>query len=292
MADVTPFIVVGLALGSVYALSGVGLVVLYRTTGVINFAYGAIGAIGALVAWSVVDAGYAAGAGWAAAIGVAVALSVAYGATVAPRLAMRTESVKAVATLGLALVLLGVAGVAWRDEPRSFALPTDVSSFELLGVRVVMTKLVALGLCLAITATVGLLLRRTRGGLSLRAMAADRELSALLGVQVTRLGIAAWALSGVLAGISGLLLANLVRLDAPTLTFLVIAGIAAATIGGLESLPLTLAGGLALGVAEAVATPFDAVTSYRGTLPFLLAIAWLLWTQRRREGSVLVAVAR
>lgn len=292
MPDLKPFIVVGLALGSVYALSGVGLVVLYRTTGVVNFAYGAIGAIGALVAWSIVDGGGSEGLAWLTAIGVAVAISVAYGAVFAPRLAMRGETVKAAATIGLALILLGLAGLAWADEPRSFALPTDSSSFELFGVRVILTKVVALALCLGVTVGVGVLLRRTRSGLALRAMAADRELSGLLGVQVTRLGIAAWAVSGVLSGISGLLLANLVRLDAPTLTFLVIAGVAAATIGRLRSLPLTLAGGLALGVAEAAATPFDHVTAYRGALPYALAIAWLLWSQRRREGSVLIAVAR
>lgn len=292
MPDLKPFIVVGLALGSVYALSGVGLVMLYRTTGVVNFAYGAIGAIGALVAWGIVDGGGPEALAWLAAIGVAVAISVAYGALFASRLAMREETVKAAATIGLALVLLGLASVAWADEPRSFALPTDSSSFELFGVRVVLTKVVALGLCIGTTVAVGVLLRRTRSGLALRAMAADRELSGLLGVRVTGLGLGAWALSGVLSGISGLLLANLVRLDAPTLTFLVIAGIAAATIGRLQSLPLTVAGGLTLGVVEASATPFDSLTSYRGAFPFLVAIAWLLWHQRRREGSVLIAVAR
>jgi branched-chain amino acid transport system permease protein len=259
---------------------------------VINFAYGAIGAIGALTAWSVTDAGGPQALAWLAAIGVAVGLSIAYGGTIAPRLAMRSESVRAAASLGLALVLLGFAGVAWKDEPRSLSLPTDDSSFQMFGVRVVLTKVVALGACIAITLGVGALLRRTRSGLALRAMASDRELGGLLGLEVNRLGMTAWALSGVLSGVSGLLLANLVRLDAPTLTFLVIAGVAAATIGRLRSLPLTLVGGLFLGVVEAVGTPFDAVTNYRGTFPFLLAIAWLLWGQRRRAASVLVPVSR
>jgi branched-chain amino acid transport system permease protein len=290
--DVAPFLVVGLALGSVYALSGVGLVVLYRTTGVINFAYGAIGALGALVAWSVVDAGGPLAVAVLAAIGTTIAVSVMYGVAIARRLATRNESVKATATLGLALLLLGFAAWAWRDEPRSFGLPSDDVSMSVLGVRVVATKLVALGLCTAITVGVGLVLRRTRGGLGLRAMAADRELSGLLGIQVTRLGMTAWALAGLLSGVSGLLLANLVRLDAPTLTFLVIEGVAAATIGRLQSLPMTLVGGLTLGVVEALATPFDRVSNYRGVLPFVVAIAWILWAQRRSAGAVLIAASR
>src|SRR5689334_25402997 len=103
MPDLGPFVITGLALGAVYAPSGVGLVVLYRTTGVVNFAYGATGALGALVAWSLIEDGVAQGVAWAAAVGVAVALTVAYGALLAPRLALRDESVNAAATVGLAL---------------------------------------------------------------------------------------------------------------------------------------------------------------------------------------------
>ncbi len=294
MPDLSPYIVVGLALGSVYALSGVGIVVLYRTTGVVNFAYGAVGAIGALVAWTVInEGGGAEELAWLAAIGVGIGTSVLYGGLIAPRLAMRDESIQAVATLGLTLILLGFAGLAWADEPRTFELPTDTSSFELFGVHVIVTRVVALVLSIAVTGLVALLLRRTRTGLALRAMAADRELSALLGVPVTRMGITAWAFSGALSAISGLLLANLVRLDAPTLTFLVISGIAAATIGGLSSLPRTLLGGIVLGLVESLATPFNSVTNYRGALPFLVAILWLLlWGQRRRSGAVLIPISR
>jgi branched-chain amino acid transport system permease protein len=281
MPDLKPFIVAGLALGSVYSLTGVGLVVLYRTTGVINFAHGATGAIGALVAWDVVNNGGPQELAWLAAIAVSIAISVVFGATIAARLAMRDETVKAAATVGLALLLLGFAAFHWADQPRAFGLPSDNSGFELLGVRVVLTKLVALSLCIGVALVVALLLRKTSSGLALRAMASDRELSALLGIAVTRLGVAAWALSGALAGVSGLLLANLVRLDAPTLTFLVIPGIAAATIGRLRSLVLTVAGGVGLGIVEAAATPFASISNYRGALPFLLAIAWLLWAQQK-----------
>lgn len=292
MPDLLPFVVIGLSLGSVYALSGVGLVVLYRTTGVVNYAIGATGAVGALVAWTAEDSGLVPEVAWLLAVAFAIAISVAYGTLVAPRLAGRDENVMAAATLGLALVLLGTAGLVWPDEPRALSLPSDAHAVSVFGVRVVLTKVVALALCLIVAVAIGGLLRHTRLGLNLRAMASDRELSAVLGVRVTRLGAIAWAVSGAISGMAGLLLANLVRLDAATLTFLVISGVAAATIGRLRFLPQTVVGGLVLGVVEACAGAFASVANYRAVLPFVLAITWIVWTQRVTSGSAMSAGAR
>jgi choline dehydrogenase-like flavoprotein len=88
--------------------------------------------------------------------------------------------------------------------------------------------------------------------------------------------------SGILAGISGLMLADLVRLDAIVLTFLVIPAMAAAVVGRLRSLWGTMVGGLLIGVLEAVATPFQVISPYRSVAPFVVAIIVILWLQRRR----------
>jgi branched-chain amino acid transport system permease protein len=279
--DLKPFIVSGLAMGAVYALSGVGLTVLHRTTGVVNIAYGATGALGALVGWDLIQQGVAEPVAWAAAVATATAVSLAYGVLIAPRLALRDQTTNAAATLGLALVLLGLTQLIWRDEARSFDLPTSDSAFDVLGVRVVATQALALGLAVAVTVLVGLFLARTRTGLNLRAMAQDRELSGMMGIQVTRMGALAWALCGALAGISGLLVADLVRLEAGTLMLLVVPGIAAAIIGRLESLPLVCAGGLGLGVIEGIGTPYDWIANYRSILPLLVASVLLLVLHRR-----------
>ena len=116
MPNLTPFIVTGLALGSVYALSGMGMVILFRATGEMNFAMGGVGGIGALIAWSVLDAGYPMVLALAAAVVSATALSAAYGVIVSPRLAHRSTIVKGVATLGLALMLYGVMLWIWSDD--------------------------------------------------------------------------------------------------------------------------------------------------------------------------------
>src|SRR4051794_29337124 len=109
MPDLRPFIIAGLSLGSVYALSGVGLVVLYRATGVLNFANGVCGAIAALTAWELTENGVGQAPAIVAGVLVAAALSGAYGLFINPWFAERESIERASATLGFALALLGVA---------------------------------------------------------------------------------------------------------------------------------------------------------------------------------------
>ena len=121
--DFQPFIVSGLALGGVYALSGVGLVVLYRATGVLYLAFGAVGAMGALIAWSLIKAGAPGWLGWLACVAVRAAVTLAYGMVFGPALAKRDPLVKAAATLGLTLILLGVMDLLWTSS--GGAVPLD-----------------------------------------------------------------------------------------------------------------------------------------------------------------------
>src|ERR1700689_605179 len=102
-----PFIASGIGLGAVYALSSVGLVVLYRASGTLNFAFGAFGGVGAFVAYELGRDGVPQPFGWIVGIGVATLIAYAYGRVVAPRMAHRDRVVRAAATLGLALFLYG-----------------------------------------------------------------------------------------------------------------------------------------------------------------------------------------
>jgi branched-chain amino acid transport system permease protein len=126
-------------------------------------------------------------------------------------------------------------------------------------------------------------LRFTKLGTAYRAIADDREITATLGVPVRRVEASAWLGSGIVCGASGLLLADLyTSLDYAALTFLVISSLAAALIGRLRSLWVTFAGGLLVGVVQAILTPYNSVTSYRAATPFVLSIIMLLWLARRR----------
>ncbi len=281
MADVLPFLIAGLATGAIYVLSGVGIVVLYRASGVLNLAQGAVGALGALVAWSTIDAGENVLLASLAGVASSIVVSVAYGRFVAPRLAGGDAVVRAIASLGFGLILLGTMDFIWGEHGRRLALPIDGMGFDIADVRITYARVLSFALAIAITIAIALLLARTRLGLHMRALASDRERSAMLGIRVLDVDVWAWTISGALAGVSGLLLANLDRLDPQTLTFLVIPTIAAGIVGRLQSLPLTVLGGAGIGVLEGLATPFPQISAYRTAVPFLVAAVALLWYQRR-----------
>jgi len=283
MPNISPFIITGLAVGAVYALSGVGLVVLYRACGVLNFAYGAIGSIGALLAWQILEYWDVEILAWFIAIGASTLLSFVYGRYLAPRLAYRDSVVKAVATLGFALILLGIARWYWSDDPRHISFQMDTVGISILTVRITLTRIVAFGSAVVITIGIALFLNNARIGLSMRALANNRDLSALLGIPVPQVETRAWLMSGFLAGVTGLLLADLVRLDAIVLTFMVIPAMAAAVVGRLKSLVGTLVGGILIGLFEAIATPFQTISPYRSVIPFVVATMVILWLQRHKQ---------
>src|SRR5579859_3881304 len=283
-SDFEPFIVSGLALGGVYALSGVGLVVLYRATGVLYLAFGAAGALGALTAWSLGRQGAPGWAGDLACVAVAAAVTLGYGIVFGPALANRDPLVKAVATIGLTLVLYGVMDLLWTTsggQARSLALPTDSSGFDVGQITVTDTQVIALVAGITLTAATAAFLRFTKLGTAMRAMANDREITATLGVPVRRVEAAAWLGCGILAGIAGLLLADLVALDATTLTFLVISSLAAVLTARLRSIALTFAAAIVVGLLHDLLTPVTSLTNYRDMTPFVLAAAGLLVMPRK-----------
>jgi branched-chain amino acid transport system permease protein len=286
--DFQSFIVTGLALGGVYALSGVGLVVLYRATGVVYLAFGAVGAMGALIAWSMTNAGIPGWLAWLACVLFSAAVTLAYGMVFGPPLARRDPLVKAVATLGLTLVLFGLMDLLWTTsggESRSIALPTDNGGFLIGQIQVNWTQVIGLAVGVAITAVTGAFLRYTKLGTAMRAMANDREITATLGVPVRRVEAAAWIGCGVLAGVAGLLLADLVALDATTLTFLVISSLAAALIARLRSITVTFAAAIVIGLIHDLVTPIESLSGYRDMTPFALAAVALLVLSGRRATS-------
>jgi branched-chain amino acid transport system permease protein len=292
-----PYIVLGLALGSVYALSGVGVVVLYQATGVLNLAFGAIGAAGALIAYYLLNhTGCPEWLAFTVCVLTGGVVNLLYGMVFGPAFARRDPLVKMMGTLGLALILLGL--MAWRAPiggafARFLPLPSSTHFFTIWGTRVSLTQIIAIGLAFAITGGVTIFLRATKLGTAMRALANDREITATLGVPVRTVEAVAWFGSGIFCGMAGLLLPDLLTsLDYSALTFLVISALAAALIGRLRSLWMTLFGGLAVGVFQAVLTPYtgdtpiSSVSSYRSAAPFVLAIVALLYMSRRRVVTI------
>lgn len=274
------FVVSGLAVGSLYALGGVGLVVLYRATGVLNFANGAAGAAGVMLAWQLGQWGSPEPLNWLVCILTALAISLAYGRWLAPLLAWREPVVKAVATLGFALIVLGITNFFWEDDPRKFSLPTDKIGVFILGLRVTATRIMVFLAAVGIVIAIYAYLNRTVVGLQMRSLANDRDLSALMGIPILRVETIAWGISGVIAGFTGLMFGDLIRLDATIITFMVIPSIAAAVCGRLDDMVLVLVGGLSIGVIESLLTLSPLLKSVRPIAPFVIAALVLLWYQR------------
>src|SRR3984893_3695017 len=275
-AEFQPYIVTGLALGGLYALSGVGLVVLYRATGVLNLAFGAVGAMGAFIAYSIIKAGNPGWVGWITCILFAGVVTLGYGMLFGPALAGRGPLVQSISTLGLALVIFGVIDLAWPTtggQSPFISFPTDNGGFAVGQLQGNLTPVIALGT-------------------AMRAMANDREITATLGVPVRRVEAAAWLGCGLLAGLAGIMLADLSALDDTTLTVTVVTSSRpAALIALLRSSPVTFAAAIVIGLVHDLITPITQISNYQDMTPFVLAAIALLvmsrgqvMTRSREEG--------
>src|SRR3954454_23254445 len=247
------YTVVGIVAGCVYALIATGLVVTYNTTGIFNFAHGAIAMVGAYSFWQLWQ-----GWGWNPLLSLVLVLFVAaplFGLIV-ERVLMRplqgaSVDLTLVVTLGLLLFLVGVAQIAWN--------PNDVrnlpSFFNGAGVRIGYVQ-VTYHEVVAVLATVGIavglrvLFNQTRTGIAMRAVVDNPDLLAMAGGQPVRVQQLSWSLSCSLAALAGILLAPIARLDILLLTLLVVDGYAAAVIGRLRNLPLAVAGAMAIGLGQ------------------------------------------
>src|SRR6202049_3625410 len=180
--DFQPFLITGLATGGVYALSGVGMVVLYRATGVLNLAFGAIGAMGALIAWTMINTWHVPGGiAYVACVLFGGVATLLYGMVFGRALAARDPLVKAAATLGLALLLLGVMNRLWPAQvTRSISLASDNSGFNVRQGSVDWTHVCALAFAFVMTIGTTIFLRVTKLGTAMRALADDREITATL----------------------------------------------------------------------------------------------------------------
>lgn len=281
-----PFIATGIGLGAVYGMSAIGLVVLYRSSGTINFAFGALGAAAAHCTWTLIEVDVPVWLAWFCGILLATALSFLYGRFVSSQLADRSQSVRAIATLGLALLLLGTITSIWGPGlPRRLSLPTDQMNAVIFGLKISYTRLGALFFALFSMIAVGLLLTRTRIGLAMRALASSRTISSQIGIDVATADSVAWIISGAFAGISGLILADLLLMSPIPLTFLVIPAIAAAVLGRLHSMPGAFVGGMVAGLAEAMLTVVPHVGALRSAAPYVIALLFITFVTHAQIGE-------
>lgn len=276
----------GLPIGALYALQAMGIVLVYRTTRVFSFAQAGLGVLAAFVTADAADHHWPLALAAVAGISAAVAASIAIEVT-SVRFA-RGVIQKTVVTLGWLLVLQGLSALWFgligtpaqvvSSDP-AFGLDGRNSFFVTVTHLDVVIYLVTLGTGVALA----LFLTRTALGTALRGVSDDPEAARLLGLPVQRVALLAWALGGALAGLAGVLAAPSQGLNQTQLLVFTVAAIAVALVGRLESLPVTLAAGFALGAGQEVIAKYfgNGVMGSRQLTAFVVVMLSLVLRRRR-----------
>jgi ABC-type branched-subunit amino acid transport system ATPase component/branched-subunit amino acid ABC-type transport system permease component len=291
------YVLPGVPYGCTYALMAVGLVLTYRASGVFNLAFGAQAYVSAVVFSIAVHDGWPV---WAAFVVAVVTAGPAIGLVVERFLFRYTRTagplVKLVPALGLLIAIPSITqmaiGTATR-VPAALVLNPEHVYFHLASSAVSGEELSTTVVTVVVVAALAVLLRSRGLGLRMRAVVESPRMAELAGVQSDRTSAVAWALSSLFAGLAGVLLAPIyAQLGSSDFTALLVAAIAAAAVGGFESLPLTLAGGIGLGVVQEVIggyLPSGTILSsgLRPAFPFVvLAVVLVARGTLRHAGAV------
>ncbi|HXA29993.1 MAG TPA: branched-chain amino acid ABC transporter permease/ATP-binding protein [Candidatus Angelobacter sp.] len=274
--------ILGLGIAAVYTLLGQGIVLIYRGSGVINLAQGAYAMVGAFVYY---DLRHSDAWGFLPAFAAALVVTGLIGALTYP-LVMRplknaSPISRLIATLGVLIVVQSVGLLRFGSSTVLVpsALPEGV--FRIGGIFVGQDRLILLGVAVVLTVALWAISRFTLLGLASRAVAENQRAAASLAWSPDRVATANWALGGMLAAASGVLVVPLTGLQATNLTLIVIAALAAALIGGFSSFPLTLLGGLAIGIAQSEVSQYWNQQGVSDALPLVVIVAILVLRGKR-----------
>lgn len=244
----------GIAVGLLYGMIGFAIVMLYKSTGVANFAQGTLATLGAFVAWALVTEW---GVPFLAALPIALAASAAFGVVIYfvvihPRADAGNLNIT-VRTLGLSLFLLAVMEWRW-GALAPYRYPTVVTGdgIEIAQVSLPAQTLLAAGVGSAIMLLLWALFKYTKVGLSFRALAEQPDTARLLGLRATRLSAATWGVSAVLGTIVGILLAPTAFLSPAMMDSYLLFTFTGIVLGGLTSLPGALLGSIIVGIISNV----------------------------------------
>jgi ABC-type branched-subunit amino acid transport system ATPase component/ABC-type branched-subunit amino acid transport system permease subunit len=285
--------IIGAITGLLYALLAAGLVLVYRSTGVINFAYGQLGALCAAVLAKLVDVGWPFWPGLAVSVVLGAALSGLVELLVVRRLSASPRLVLLVATIGagqLMLLAQFLLPLKTKDakSPAPFNREVFVDGFLFKGEHFLVLAVVP-----AVVVMLGLFLTRTPYGIAIRAAAENPDAARLAGINPARVSTVVWLLSGALAAVT-VAMYNPVRsviAGVPSETLgpgLLLRALAAALIGRLVSLPMALAGGLGIGLLEAFLVVNVKNKGAADAVLFLLVLALLLLRSRRGDRGTVV----
>src|SRR5580704_9165704 len=294
------YTILGLVTGAVYGIAASGLVLTYTTSGIFNFAQGAMAMLAAFTYWQ-----FRYGWNWPAPLALfavlvvlAPLLGIVLYVVIMRGLRQTADVTKIVVTIGIMLGLIALAQWIWNPGvPRTDDLFFgNAAKFKFLGVYVTDHEAIALGCGVLIAVGIRLLFKSTRTGVAMRAVVDNPALLQLNGGRPERLAAFSWALGAALAALAGILITPISggTLDVHVLTLLVLDSIAAAMFGRLRSIWLTFAGALVLGLASTYVPGYfpeswSWASNFRIALPMIvLFVVLLVLPQDRLRGATLL----
>lgn len=288
MSQLLPVLISGFVSGATYALLGLGIVIIFRTTDVVNFAIGDFGMIGVFVALAALS------------LGLPIAVTAVVAVLTAGLLGAGTERAlirplgqgrgfsALVLTLALSLMLQALAGLVWGHAPRSFPMLVQ-GSVTVAGLVISWQKIVTAMLALVAMAVIAAFMRYTRLGIAMRASAEDPYAATVVGINRNLIAPLAWFIGCGLAGLAAFLLVPDVSLTVTLMFTALFRAFAGVFLGGLESMLGAAAGGFAIGILDDVAGRYVSA-NFRDTIVFGIIVlvlflrpAGVLASQRRER---------
>ena len=286
------FVIAGLVLGGIYAIASAGLVITYTSSGILNFAFGAIAFFIARFYyylhtqenWAILTAAVV------SIVIAAPAMGVFLYAVLFRYLRLSSPLIKVVATIGLLVAIPSLATLIFGNQAIQQApglAPEPVRVFDFLGVPVTMDQVIVYG-CVIATVLIGAgVLRYTEVGLKVRAMVDSPAMTDLSGTNPTAIAVGVWAVATFFAGLTGVLAAPIIGLDSGNFTLLIAASFAAVVAAKLRNLPVAVVVGLLMGVATSLFQRYlppasQWTTEIIDAIPFMVIALFLIYSLIRR----------
>ncbi|WP_078428237.1 branched-chain amino acid ABC transporter permease [Alkalihalobacterium alkalinitrilicum] len=242
-------LVSGLIFGCIYGLAALGLVLIYKTTDIVNFAQGEMAMVTTFVSFVFLSQF---GLSYSISFILALLFAALFGTIVHQGIMKRVQSAphlnQIVVTLGLFMIFNGMAGLIWGHKPTGYPQAIQGDSIKFGSVFITPNEIFVIVLTLVLMLIFFVLFRFTKIGLAMRASAQDIKASQLMGIKVTTIFTATWAVGAILGGVAGMMTAPITFLDTHMMSDVLIMAFAAAVLGGFVSLPGALLGGIIIGI--------------------------------------------
>lgn len=271
------FAILGIGVGSLYALVAQGLVLIYRSTGVINFAHGAVAGVGAYVFYELHT-----NDNWAWPIAIVASmvasgvLGIAMQGLVMRRLRGASPLIRVIATTALLTVLVQAGSLHYGPTPVFVTQYLPSSEVSFAGIQVSADRIWLIGIVVVLTAVLWVIYRYSRFGLATTAVSESELVASSMSVSPEKVALVNWGVGSALAGLAGALIAPIVSTSPEAAGLIVVPALAASMIGSFSSFPLTLLGGMFVGIVQSEFTRYVSAPGWSDASPFLVIVGLLV----------------